>query len=63
MGVALLPFLAFLPPEIVPTIAMVVTGAAVFFAVFKLLGGMDQADKDRFLSLRLPFVKQALRFL
>jgi O-antigen/teichoic acid export membrane protein len=63
MGVALLPFLVYLPPEIVPTIAMVVTGAVVFYAVFKLLGGMDQADKDRFLSLRLPFVKQALRFL
>lgn len=63
MGVALLPFLVYLPPEIAPTIAMVVTGAAVFFGVFKLLGGMDQADKERFLSLRLPFVKQALRFL
>jgi O-antigen/teichoic acid export membrane protein len=63
MGVALLPFLAFLPPDIVSTAAMVVTGALVFFGVFKLLGGMDQADKERFLSLRLPFVKQALRFL
>jgi O-antigen/teichoic acid export membrane protein len=63
MGVALLPFLAFLPADVVSTIAMVLTGAAVFFVVFKLLGGMDQADKDRFLSLRLPFVKQALRFL
>ncbi|HET9494933.1 MAG TPA: oligosaccharide flippase family protein [Chloroflexia bacterium] len=63
MGVALLPFLAFLPADILSTAAMVLTGAVVFFAVFKLLGGMDQADKERFLSLRLPFVKQALRFL
>jgi O-antigen/teichoic acid export membrane protein len=63
MGVALLPFLAYLPPEILPTIAMVATGAVVFFVVFKLMGGMDQTDKERFLSLRLPFVKQALRFL
>ena len=63
MGVALLPFLAFLPPEILPTIVMVLTGALVFLAVFKVLGGMDQADKERFISLRLPFVKQALRLL
>jgi O-antigen/teichoic acid export membrane protein len=63
MGVVLLPFLAYLPPTIPVTIAMIGVGVAVFFGVFKLLGGMDQADKERFYSLRLPFIKQALRFL
>jgi O-antigen/teichoic acid export membrane protein len=63
MGFALLPFLAYLPPNIPATIAMILTGLVVFLAAFKLLGGVDQADKDRLLSLRMPFVKQVLRFL
>jgi len=35
----------------------------VFLAAFKLLGGIDQADKDRLLSLRLPLVRQVLKYL
>jgi O-antigen/teichoic acid export membrane protein len=63
MGYALLPFLAYLPPDIPSTLVMIATGLVVFLAAFKLLGGIDQADKDRFLSMRLPFVRQVLRFL
>ncbi len=63
MGVALLPFLAFLPPNILSTILMLLTGVAVFYAAFKLLGGMDTEDKDRFAALRIPFAQTLLRFL
>jgi O-antigen/teichoic acid export membrane protein len=63
MGFALLPFLAYLPPDIPATIAMILTGVVVFLASFKVLGGIDKEDKDRFLSLRLPFVRQVLKFL
>jgi O-antigen/teichoic acid export membrane protein len=63
MGVVLLPFLAYLPPDLVATVIMIATGVATFYVVFKFLGGMDQEDKDRFISLRIPFVRQALRFL
>ena len=38
-------------------------GVVVFLVSFKLLGGIDPVDKDRFRSLRLPFVDIALRFL
>jgi O-antigen/teichoic acid export membrane protein len=63
MGVVLLPFLAYLPPDLLVTVIMIATGLATFYVVFKFLGGMDQEDKDRFISLRIPFVRQALRFL
>lgn len=63
MGIVLLPFLAYLPPNLIVTIAMIGVGVATFYAAFKFLGGMDQEDKDRFISLRIPFVRQALRFL
>ena len=63
MGYALLPFLAYLPPDIPSTLVMIVTGLVVFLAAFKLLGGIDQADKDRLLSLRLPLVRQVLKYL
>lgn len=63
MGLALLPFLALFPPGLVITLVMIALGAAVFLAMFKLLGGIDEADKERFRSLRLPFVNVALRYL
>jgi O-antigen/teichoic acid export membrane protein len=63
MGYALLPFLPLFPPSLVPTIAMVVLGAGIFLAAFKLLGGIDTDDKERFRSLRLPGVNFALRLL
>jgi len=63
MGAALIPFLAFLPPNIPSTLLMLLTGVAVFYAAFKLLGGMDTEDKDRFLALRIPFAQRVLRFL
>lgn len=63
MGLVLLPFVIYLPPTLPVTLVMVAVGVAVFFGMFKLLGGMDQADKERFISLRIPLVKQALRFL
>ena len=63
MGFVLLPFLAYLPANVISTALMIAVGVVVFYAVFKRLGGMDQEDKDRFISLRIPFVKQALRFL
>ncbi|HEY0070013.1 MAG TPA: oligosaccharide flippase family protein [Chloroflexia bacterium] len=63
MGVALLPFVAFLPPTPLPTVAMIVTGAVVFYLMFRLMGGMDQEDKQRFSSLRVPFANVVLRYL
>jgi O-antigen/teichoic acid export membrane protein len=63
MGAVLLPFLAFLPPTPLPTVAMIVTGALVFYAMFRLLGGMDPEDKKRFSSLRVPFAHVVLRYL
>jgi O-antigen/teichoic acid export membrane protein len=63
MGIVLLPFLAYLPANLFTTIVMIAVGLAAFYAAFRLLGGMDQEDKDRFISLRIPFVRQALRFL
>jgi O-antigen/teichoic acid export membrane protein len=63
MALALLPFLAFFPPNVPVTAFMVAFGAVVFLVTFKLLGGIDPADRDRFNSLRLPLVGFALRFL
>jgi O-antigen/teichoic acid export membrane protein len=63
MGAVLLPLLVYLPPNISATAAMIILGVAVFFGVFKLLGGMDADDKARLLSLRLPFAKQIARVL
>lgn len=63
MGGVLLPFLAFLPPTPLPTAAMILTGALVFYVMFRLLGGMDQEDKNRFSSLRVPFAQVVLRYL
>jgi O-antigen/teichoic acid export membrane protein len=63
MGLALLPFLAFLPPNIPSTALMLLTGVTVFYAAFKLLGGMDTEDKNRFAALRIPFAQSLLRFL
>ncbi|MDQ6692883.1 MAG: oligosaccharide flippase family protein [Chloroflexota bacterium] len=62
MGFCLLPFLL-LPANIPATAAMLALGAAVFLASFKLLGGLDEADKERFRTLRIPFADKALRFL
>jgi hypothetical protein len=42
---------------------MLGVGVAVFWGAFKLLGGIDQEDKDRFRSLRVPFVGAVLRYL
>jgi O-antigen/teichoic acid export membrane protein len=63
MGIALLPMLLYLPPDIPSTAAMIILGVAIFFGVFKLLGGVDQDDKERLLSLRLPFARQIVRVL
>ena len=62
MGVALLPMLA-LPVNAFVTLAMLLLGVGVFYAAFKLLGGMDPSDKERFRTLRVPFMHVALRFL
>ena len=62
MGAVLLPMLT-LPVTIPVTLAMFVLGVAVFYAAFRLLGGMDERDKERFRALRVPFVGVALRFL
>jgi O-antigen/teichoic acid export membrane protein len=63
MALVLLPFLAFLPPDLPVTLLMVALGLVVFFGAFKALGGIDAADRERFMSLRLPLVAFALRFL
>jgi O-antigen/teichoic acid export membrane protein len=38
-------------------------GGLVFLGVFKLTGGLDPADRQRILELRLPFAERLLRFL
>ena len=70
MALVLMPFVYFFPPvlpvtvgEVALNIGFVVLGAGVFLVGFKLLGGIDAEDKERFRSLRLPFVNRALRFL
>ncbi|HYP41785.1 MAG TPA: polysaccharide biosynthesis C-terminal domain-containing protein, partial [Chloroflexia bacterium] len=63
MGFALLPILAFLPPNWPSTILMVGVGVGVFLLAFKGLGGIEPEDKELFRSLRLPFMDLALRFL
>ncbi|MFL5733636.1 MAG: oligosaccharide flippase family protein [Chloroflexia bacterium] len=63
MALVLLPFLAYFPPTILITTLMITLGGLVFLAAFKLLGGIEAADRERFTSLRLPFVNYALRFL
>jgi O-antigen/teichoic acid export membrane protein len=62
MGLSLLPILAYFPPTLLPTLLMLGMGVVVFLATFKLLGGMDHADKKRLQDLRVPFMKLALRF-
>ncbi|MEA2575696.1 MAG: hypothetical protein QOH93_2994 [Chloroflexia bacterium] len=63
MSAVLLPFLVFFPPTPLPTAAMIVTGGVVFYVMFRLLGGMDQEDKKRFSTLRVPFAQVVLRYL
>lgn len=69
MGFALLPFLAYFPPPAPlpnlpwPTLFMVVLGAAIFFLTFKLLGGIDREDKERFRTMRIPLIEPAMRLL
>jgi O-antigen/teichoic acid export membrane protein len=63
MGLALLPLLALFAPSLVVTLVMFAVGGVVFLGAFKLLGGIDAEDKERFRSLRLPGVNLALRFL
>ena len=78
MAAALLPFIVLFPPgvrvaakddlfnvlqEAFLNGLLALFGAAVFLVAFKLLGGIDEADKERFRSLRLPFVSNVLRFL
>ncbi len=43
-------------------IALVI-GVVSFWAIFKLLGGFDAADKERLQQLRLPFQNMVLRLL
>jgi O-antigen/teichoic acid export membrane protein len=62
MGYALLPLLL-LPVTPIVTVGMIALGALIFYGAFKLLGGMDAADKERFGSLRIPFAGLVLRFL
>jgi O-antigen/teichoic acid export membrane protein len=38
-------------------------GAGIFYAGFRLLGGLDAADKERFATLRVPLVGRVLRWL
>ena len=60
---SLVSFLAYLAPTLPITLIMVGLGAAVFLVAFKLFGGIDREDKERFRALRLPLVNVALRFL
>ncbi len=72
MALALLPFIIFFAPtpttpdEVnvirLTTVAMIGVGALTFLVAFKLLGGIEPEDKERFRSLRLPLVGFALRF-
>jgi O-antigen/teichoic acid export membrane protein len=62
MGAAMLPFLT-LPVTVPVTLLMFAVGVSVFYAAFRLLGGMDESDKERFRALRVPFVGVALRYL
>jgi O-antigen/teichoic acid export membrane protein len=45
------------------TAGLAVLGAGVFYAGFRLLGGLDAADKARFAGLRLPLIGRVLKWL
>lgn len=67
MGFALLPMLALFPASlpqttlILGTLLMIGVGVGVFLVAFKLMGGIDRADKERFGALRVPGIKLVLR--
>lgn len=43
------------PDTILQTVLSVIGGSAVFILSFKLLGGLEKADKERLLTMRIPF--------
>ena len=43
------------PDTILQTVLSVIGGSAVFILCFKLLGGLEKADKERLLTMRIPF--------
>lgn len=43
--------------------ALALLGIGIFYAGFRLLGGLAAADKQRFATLRLPFIGRALKWL
>jgi hypothetical protein len=55
--------LTWLAEVLVATGALALLGIGIFYAGFRLLGGLAAADKQRFATLRLPFIGRALRWL
>lgn len=62
-AVPILPAILFLPVSWPLTIICAVLGVVIFVAVFRYLGGFDPEDKNRLLSMRLPFRKYIVRWL
>jgi O-antigen/teichoic acid export membrane protein len=76
MGALLLPLALLMPAEpfgagtrlaqfgwLLANGALVLLGVVVFYAGFRLLGGLDAEDKQRFAGLRVPLIGRALRWL
>lgn len=73
MGAVVAPFglLALAPPEGVPTLvrglylagnlALGLVGAGVYLAAFRMLGGIDQRDRERIVALRIPLATRLVR--
>ena len=63
MGFVLLLPATLLPGNLIVSLALVALGIAIFLGVFKAMGGMDEADKERLRSMKIPFAGVALRLL
>lgn len=48
---------------IVPLLVFTVIGALLYLVVLRLLGGLDQADRERLLGMRLPFKRVLAKVL
>ncbi|HEX2916629.1 MAG TPA: oligosaccharide flippase family protein [Chloroflexia bacterium] len=62
-GVPLLAVIFFLPASWPVTFVVAGLGVVIFVAVFRKLGGFDPEDKNRLLSLKLPFRKYIIKWL
>jgi O-antigen/teichoic acid export membrane protein len=62
-AIPLLPVILFLPVNWPVTLTTALLGVIIFVAAFRKAGGFDPEDKNRLLTMRLPFRKYIIRWL